>query len=136
MKNKIIIVLITISVILLSTFLFVFYSSHHPKIMLGVGGGHGIEHFALVWSTNLNIPVSKEIEENIVEYHNWNDAIITELMEETHEPRDIKVSGEVIDGVTILRYEGYYTTEDGQRKVYFEEKEFNFVLVPDEELPK
>lgn len=136
MKNKIIIVLITISVILLSTFLFVFYSSHHPKIILGVGGGHGIEHFALTWSTNLDIPVAEEIEANILEYHDWNDAVVAELMEETLEPRDIKVSGEVIDGKTILRYEGYYTTEDGQRKAYFEEKEFDFVLVPDDELPK
>lgn len=112
------------------------YSSNNPNIRLGVGGGHGIEVIHLVYSTYFNVPVSKEIEANIKEFGDWNDAVISELMNETVEPRNIEVSGEVVDGKTTLRYEGIYTSKDGKSLEYLEEKTFDFVLVPQDELLK
>lgn len=130
MKKKI--VLIIIFLITLSLGGGYIYRLHHPHIEVGVGGGHGLEIIHIAFSE----PISDEIEKNIMEIGKWNDAIVSELMNETVEPRDIKVSGDVVDGKTTLRYEGYYTSHDGQKMEFFEEKTFEFMLVPEEELLK
>lgn len=130
MKKKI--MLIIIILIILSLGGGYIYRLHHPHIEVGVGGGHGLEIIHIAFSE----PISDEIEKNIMEIGEWNDAIVSELMNETVEPRDIKVSGEVVDGKTTLRYEGIYTSKDGQSLEYFEEKTFDFVLVSEDELLK
>ena len=112
------------------------YASNNPTIKIGVGGGHGLEIIHVAHSTVFDVPISKEIQANLMEIHEWNDAVASFLMEETMEPRDIKVSGEVVDGKTILRYEGYYTSKEGEEIQYFEETSFDFVIVPEEELFK
>lgn len=112
------------------------YASNNPTIKIGVGGGHGLEIIHVAHSTIFDVPISKEIQANLMEIHEWNDAVASFLMEETMEPRDIKVSGEVVDGKTILRYEGYYTSKEGEEIQYFEETSFDFVIVPEEELFK
>lgn len=135
MKKKVFapVIIVLILICIVSGYI---YCSYNPNIRVGIGGGHGIEIIHLAYSTYFNVPVAKEIEANIIEFGDWNDEVVSELMEETMEPRDIKVSGEVVDGKTTLRYEGYYTSKDGQTLQYFEEKTFDFVLVPDEELLK
>lgn len=130
MKKKILIIIIIFITVLLGGGYI--YRLHHPHIEVGVGRGHGLEIIHIAFSE----PISKEIEKNIIEIGEWNDAVITELMNETIEPRDIKVSGEVVDGKTTLRYKGNYTSKDGQTLEYFEERTFDFVLVPAEELLK
>ena len=112
------------------------YASNNPTIKIGVGGGHGLEIIHVAHSTIFDVPISKEIQANLMEIHEWNDAVASFLMEETMEPRDIKVSSEVVDGKTILRYEGYYTSKEGEEIQYFEETSFDFVIVPEEELFK
>ena len=112
------------------------YASNNPTIKIGVGGGHGLEIIHVAHSTIFDVPISKEIQANLMEIHEWNDAVASFLMEETMEPRDIKVSSEVVDGKTILRYEGYYTSKEGEEIQYLEEKGFDFVIVPEEELFK
>ena len=112
------------------------YASNNPTIKIGVGGGHGLEIIHVAHSTIFDVPISKEMQANLMEIHEWNDTVASFLMEETMEPRDIKVSGEVVDGKTILRYEGYYTSKEGEEIQYLEEKGFDFVIVPEEELFK
>lgn len=61
----------------------------------------------------------------------WNDPIILELMEYSKEggiAYNIVVSGEIENGKTILRYEGYIIKKNGERINYKQEKTFNFVL--------
>lgn len=135
MKRKVC-VLTVIALIVVASVSGYLYCSYHPYIKIGIGGGHGMEQIHIVLSTSFNIPLAKEIDENLKEVIMWNDKVVTELMDDTMEPRDIRVSGEVVDEKTILRYEGYYTTKDGQTLEYFEEKVFDFVLVSDEELFK
>ena len=134
MKKRILVTGIT--VVVLIVVLGYAYCSYNPDIRIGIGGGHGLEIIHLTYSTTFNIPVAKEIEENVIEFGDWNDEVVLELMEKTMEPRDIKVSGEVQNGNTILKYEGYYTSKDGQILEYCNEKIFDFVLVPNEELLK
>ena len=126
MKKKILPIAIILFVI--GTVSIYVYSSNNPTIKIGVGGGHGLEIIHVSHSTMFNVPISKELEANLMELHEWNDAVASFLTEETIEPRDIKVSGEVVDGKMILSYEGYYTSKDGEKIQYLEEKEFDFVL--------
>ena len=117
------------------------YASNNPTIKIGVGGGHGLEIIHVSHSTIFDVPISKEIQANLMEIHEWNDAVVSFLMEETMEPRDIRVSIEAVDGKTIdsktvLRYVGYYTSKDGEEIRYLEEKVFDFIIVPEEELFK
>ena len=61
----------------------------------------------------------------------WNDPISLELTEHSKEgglAYNIKVSGEIENGRTALRYEGYIIKNDGQRINYLQEKTFDFVL--------
>ena len=127
---------IAIIFFIVSTVSIYVYASNNPTIKIGVGGGHGLEIIHVSHSTIFDVPISKEIQANLMEIHEWNDAVASFLMEETMEPRDIKVSGEVVDGKTILRYEGYYTSKEGEEIQYFEETSFDFVIVPEEELFK
>lgn len=61
----------------------------------------------------------------------WNDPISQELLEHSKEggiAYNIVVSGEIKNGKTTLRYEGYIIKKDGKRIDYFQEKTFDFVL--------
>lgn len=137
MKKKIIISIAIILILVTTVPVLVYqYVSYHPDIRVGIGGGHGLEIISIAMTTSSFIPVAKEIEDNIIEVGDWNNEVTTFLFNNTVQPRDIKVSGEVVDGKTTLRYEGYYTTKDGQTEEYFEEKTFDFVLVPNDELLK
>ena len=134
MKKKIIPIVVVLLVIgLVSGYI---YCSNHPKIQVGIGGGHGMEQIHIAFSTTFDIPIAKEIQKHLIEIQIWNNGVVSKLVEDSVEPRDIKVSGEVVDGKTILRYEGYYTSKNGEQVQYFEEKTFDFVLVSEEELFK
>ena len=61
----------------------------------------------------------------------WNDPIMLELMQYSKEgglAYNITVSGEIEDGKTTLRYEGYIIKEDGEKINYLQEKTFAFAL--------
>lgn len=139
MKKKTIIKMLIIAVLVIPILGYL-YCSYNPLIhisaMRNIGSEGRNEQLLIAMSTYFGVPVAKEIDEKCKEIGEWNNAIVVELAEKARAPRDIQVTGEVVDGKTILRYEGYYTTEDGQTVQYFEEKTFDFVLVPDEELPK
>ena len=61
----------------------------------------------------------------------WNDPIILELTELRKDgglAYNITVSGEIANGKTTLRYEGYIIKNNGKRIDYHQEKTFDFVL--------
>ena len=65
------------------------------------------------------------------EVSTWNEKVSFELMQYSIEggiAYNIEVSGEIKDGKTTLRYEGYIITKDGERIDYKQEKTFDFVL--------
>ena len=65
------------------------------------------------------------------EVQTWNNYVILELMEYSKQggsAYNITVSGEIEDGKTTLRYEGYIIKKDGERINYLQEKTFAFVL--------
>lgn len=135
MKAKILIPTILALILVLSVS-FYCYISYHPYIRLGISEGDGLDIMLYSMSDSDIISVAKEIEENMIEIADWNNEVVTFLQSNANHPRDIKPSAEIIDGKTILRYEGYYTTEDGEKVDYFEEKTFDFVVIPDDDLLK
>ena len=61
----------------------------------------------------------------------WNNPISLELAEYRKDggvAYNIEVSGEIENGKTTLRYEGYIIKKDGERINYLQEKTFDFVL--------
>ena len=130
MKKKIIPIIIAfIAVVFISGYI---YRCYHPDIRIGIGGGHGLEIISIVTTG----PIADVKEQQLREIADWNNEVTYVLFNETMEPRDIKVSGEVVDGKTTLRYEGDYTSKDGEILYFFEEKTFDFVLVQEDELLK
>lgn len=61
----------------------------------------------------------------------WNNPISLELAEYRKDggvAYNIEVSGEIENGKTTLRYEGYIIKKDGEKIDYKKEKTFDFVL--------
>lgn len=108
------------------------YRAYHPNLQIGIGGAHGLEIIHVVYSE----PMAREIQENLIEFGDWNEEATYVLFTEALEPRDIKAYGKVEDGKTTFRYEGYYTTKDGETIQFLEEKTFDFELPLEEELLK
>ena len=77
------------------------------------------------------LPDSPLQKRKIDEVMKWNDPIVLELTEHSKEggiAYNIVVSGEIENGKTTLRYEGYIIKKDGKRIDYKQEKTFDFVL--------
>ncbi len=89
------------------------------------------ERLSIVSSVAGFLPDSPLQRRKIDEVMKWNDPIVLELTEHSKEgglAYNITVSGEIEDGKTTLRYEGYIIKEDGERINYLQEKTFPFVL--------
>ncbi len=89
------------------------------------------EHLSIVTAVAGFLPDSPLQRRKIDEVMKWNDPIILELTEHSKEgglAYNIEVSGEIEDGKTTLRYEGYIIKKDGKRIDYKQEKTFDFVL--------
>ena len=77
------------------------------------------------------IPDSPLQSEKMYAVWQWNDNIgkeLAELRKDGGSAYNIKVSGEIENGKTTLRYEGYIIKKDGKRIDYNKEKTFDFVL--------
>ena len=77
------------------------------------------------------LPDSPLQRRKIDEVMKWNDPIVLELTEHSKEggiAYNIVVSGEIENGKTTLRYEGYIIKKGGKRIDYKREKTFDFVL--------
>ena len=77
------------------------------------------------------IPDSPLQSEKMYAVWQWNDNIgkeLAELRKDGGSAYNIKVSGEIENGKTTLRYEGYIIKKDGKRIDYLQEKTFDFVL--------
>ncbi len=133
MKAKLLIPTI-LAVIVIGFISTCYYVAYHPDIRLSVSERDGVDVLLYTMSGSNFIPISREIEETMMEISDWNNEVITFLNDNAKHPRDIKPSAEVVGGQTILRYEGYYTTENGEKVDYFEEKAFDIVIKPDKEL--
>ena len=77
------------------------------------------------------LPDSPVQKRKLDEVWSWNNSVSSKLREHSVEgglAYNIKASGEIENGKTTLRYEGYVIKEDGKRIDFSEEKTFNFVL--------
>ena len=77
------------------------------------------------------IPDSPRQRKKLDAVQKWNDPIVLELTEHSKEggiAYNIVVSGEIENGKTTLRYEGFIIKKDGKRIDYKREKTFDFVL--------
>ena len=89
------------------------------------------EHLSIVTAVAGFLPDSPLQRRKIDEVMKWNDPISLELMEHSKDgglAYNIQVSGEIDNGKTTLRYEGYIIKKDGERIDYKKEKTFDFVL--------
>lgn len=77
------------------------------------------------------LPDSPLQKKKLDEVWEWNNPISLELAELRKDgglAYNITVSGEIENGKTTLRYEGYIIKKDGERINYLQEKTFDFVL--------
>lgn len=89
------------------------------------------EHLSIVTAVAGFLPDSPLQRRKIDEVMKWNDLITDELIEHSKQgglAYNITVSGEIANGKTTLRYEGYIIKKDGDRINYLQEKTFDFVL--------
>lgn len=89
------------------------------------------EHLSIVTAVAGFLPDSPLQRRKIDEVMKWNDLITDELIEHSKQgglAYNITVSGEIANGKTTLRYEGYIIKKDGERINYLQEKTFDFVL--------
>ena len=64
----------------------------------------------------------------------WNEVVDLEVHYFYTAPYHVEVSGEIKDGKTTLRYEGYVTTQDGETIEYKNEMTFDAVFDPKSDL--
>jgi len=138
MKKSILAIIIVFVVIL--TTLGVLYYTSYPIIGIGKMVGVTSDNFEKefhsesisIWSTGATfLPDSPQQKQKMDDIYEWNNPIALELAEYRKEgglAYNIKVSGEMEDGKTTLRYEGYIITKDGERIDYKEEQTFDFIL--------
>lgn len=89
------------------------------------------EYLSIVTAVTGFLPDSPLQRRKIDEVMKWNDPIVLELAEHSKEgglAYNIVISGEIENGKTTLRYEGYIIKKDGERINYLQEKTFDFVL--------
>lgn len=120
------------------------YRSYHPNMMLlrsrpaGGAADHYREGMTIVTFGSsiplLDIPVAAPVRAEMDRLWAWYDGVENDLIYNYQAPMHITVSGEVEDGKTILRYEGYATNQAGERVEYLEEETFDYVFVPQDEL--
>lgn len=137
-------VIIVVAVLILLGGIFALYYNSYPLVSVvksvtfsnpNFDGEYYRETVSIVTAGNDILPDSPKIEKRLSQVAEWNDSVVTELLNADFvAPLNIKVSSEVKDGKTVLRYEGYVTTKDGEKQDYLNEKTFDFVLCPEKRL--
>ena len=138
MKRKILVFILAL-VVILSTLGALYYTSY-PIIGVSKAIGYANDNFedefysetiTIVTVGTEIIPDSPLQSEKMDAVWQWNDNIgkeLAELRKDGGSAYNIKVSGEIENGKTTLRYEGYIIRKDGKRIDYLQEKTFDFVL--------
>ena len=138
MKRKILSVILALVIIF--SIVGTWYYTSYPTIGLGKMVASSSDNFEKEFhSERLSItsavvgflPDSPLQKRKIDEVMKWNDPIVLELTEHSKEggiAYNIMVSGEIENGNTTLRYEGYIIKKGGKRIDYKREKTFDFVL--------
>ena len=138
MKRKILTFILAL-VVILSTLGTLYYTSY-PIIGLSKTVGYANEKFkdefhseilTIVTVGTELIPDSPWQSEKMYAVWQWNDNIgkeLAELRKDGGLAYNITASGEIANGKTTLRYEGYIIKKDGKRIDYHQEKTFDFVL--------
>ena len=118
----------------------IIYYNCYPVIgvgkMVGVSSERFEEEFhseliSIVSAGNSFLPDSPVQKRKLDEVWMWNNTISHELSEYKKAgglAYNIKASGEIANGKTTLRYEGYIIKSDGKKIDYKQEKTFDFVL--------
>lgn len=81
------------------------------------------ERIMAVTSTSWFTP--KKVRDELNEFSKWYHDVDNELYNNYVAPYDIRVFGEVKDGKTTIRFEGYVTTPDGETVDYKNERTFD-----------
>ena len=131
---------VIIAMVVMSSIVGVWYYISYPIISVGKMVGTQNENFEKEFhSETINIsssvigflPDSPLQKKKLDEVWEWNNPIsleLTEIRKDGGLAYNIEVSGEIENGKTTLRYEGYIIKKDGERINFFQEKTFDFVL--------
>ncbi len=138
MKRKLLAVVLALTITF--SIVGVWYYTSYPIISVGRSVGLENDNFEKEFHSERisivsvgagYIPDSPLQKRKMYEVRAWNDPISQELLAHSKEgglAYNIKVSGEIENGKTTLRYEGYIIKKDGKRIDYNREKTFDFVL--------
>ncbi len=138
MKKKLLIAVLVV-VVLISA-VSVWYYTSYPIISMGRFVSSYSDNFSeefhnetiSIFSVGSSfIPDSPLQKRKLDEVWLWNNSITVEVSEYVKaggKALNIKASGEIEDGKTTLRYEGYIITKDGEKVEYLQEKTFDFEL--------
>ncbi|MCF0142096.1 MAG: hypothetical protein HUJ75_01830 [Parasporobacterium sp.] len=139
LKKKTAIIILSICIVVVAACCgFYFFCAGNPVISIqrASSSGNNIETIGISISNRFGIPASKGIQDKLHEIEVWNDEALTDIYSHKDASPKIRVSGEVNNGKTILRYEGTYRGSDGSEVSYLNEKEFDFTPVPADQLLK
>lgn len=142
-SKKALVPLLVVAALALAAGAYYMYWSHHPHVVfhraeaISSSRFEGEYHYETIMVSFAHhkawIPLAKSVDADLKELADWNNRVITDLNQYIA-PYNIKVSGEVANGKTTLRYAGYVTTQEGETIDYKEEKTFDFAYVSNEEL--
>lgn len=143
LKKKLLLLAGLAAALLIAAGGFLLYRSYHPYVVFArvvrdsdarFEEPYYCEVLMMISGTPSLISIAPSVEEKMKEYAIWNHIVEQDLYENYVAPLHITVSGEVKDGKTTFCYEGYVTTPQGDTIDYREEKTFDHVFAPQEEL--
>ncbi len=140
MKRKILAVVLAL--VITFSIVGIWYYTSYPIIGVGKFIGYSSDKFEeefyseaisvnIVSAGAAYIPDSPLQKRKLNDVWEWNNAVALDLAEHKKEgglAYNITVSGEIENGKTTLRYDGYIIKKDGKRIDYKQEKTFDFVL--------
>lgn len=125
-----IIIVITIIVICLGGYYL--WCSYHPFISVRIGDGGGgpklkVQIPTVVYAGMYGVEPASSIKENLIDFQDRANAILEDVLD-NYQTSDIKLTIKVLDGQTILKYEGTATNLSGEMIDYKKEVICDYVL--------
>lgn len=125
-KNKV--VFISCVVVLVLVVGYFTYRKFTPDFQIGKFHGGRDDYYSESFVISLAGNPTKKQTEKALQIRDWYDEVSMDLESNYSRPHRVTVSGEVQNGKTALRYEGWITDENGTKQDVYIEKTFDFVL--------
>lgn len=136
MKKKTILGLCTILLaVIVSVCIYNQVDTNKPEMYFSHGvveqEGWYLETISLAVGTDEHTIAPEGYIENTIAFSNWINGIMEDVYYVYTKPINLKVYGELNDGIVTFRYEGTVTTQEGETIDYLKEATFDFGVIPE-----